>query len=163
MTQRSMTVRGPVVAMVLAAYVVISGCAGTGGDVVDARMQPTSDTSGNESDSRARARIHTELAAGYFDLGNMGVALEEVTVAQQADPNYPPIYNVAALIYAALKDDRRAEDNFQSRIAFESRRCRYQQQLRQLPVPAQARGRGHQASADCSAESAVPDTRSGRW
>lgn len=112
MTQLSMTVRGPVVAMVLAACTAISGCAGTGGDVVDSRIQPTSDTSGNESDARARARIHTELAAGYFDLGNMGVALEEISVAQQADASYPPIYNVAALIYAALKDDRRAEDNF---------------------------------------------------
>jgi len=105
-------VRGPVVALMLAACVVVSGCAGTGGDFSDSRIQPTADTTGNESAARERARIHTELAAGYFELGNMGVALEEVTIAQQADPGYPPIYNVAALIYAALKEDRRAEENF---------------------------------------------------
>jgi len=111
MIQRSVTVRWAFLAMVLAAFAGISGCAGTGG-AIDSGIQPTSDTTGNESVTRARARIHTELAAGYFDLGNMGVALEEVTIAQQADPSYPPIYNVAALIYAALRDDRRAEENF---------------------------------------------------
>jgi type IV pilus assembly protein PilF len=106
------TVRGSVVASMLAGLTVISGCAGTDSSIRDSHIQPTSDTTGNESDIRARARIHTELAAGYFELGNMGVALEEVTIAQQADSSYPPIYNVAALIYAALKDDWRAEENF---------------------------------------------------
>lgn len=112
MTEPSMTVRRSVMAMMLAVCMVIFGCAGTGGDIGDSRIQPASDTTGNESDARARARIHTELAAGYFELGNMGVALEEVNVAQQADPGYAPTYNVAGLIYAALKDDRRAEENF---------------------------------------------------
>lgn len=112
MTRLTMVLRRSVVTAMLAVLAGISGCAGTGGDIGDSRIQPTSDTSGNESDARARARIHTELAAGYFDLGNMGVALEEISVAQQADASYPPIYNVAALIYAALKDDRRAEENF---------------------------------------------------
>jgi type IV pilus assembly protein PilF len=112
MTKLSMTVRGSVIGAMLAVLAGIYGCAGTGGGIGDSHIQPTSDTTGNESAARERARIHTELAAGYFDLGNMGVALEEVTVAQQADPSYPPIYNVAALIYAALKDDRRAEENF---------------------------------------------------
>jgi type IV pilus assembly protein PilF len=112
MMQLSMAVRVSVMSAMLAVLGGMYGCAGTGGDIGDSRIQPTSDTTGNESDVRARARIHTELAAGYFELGNMGVALEEVTVAQQADPSYPPIYNVAGLIFAALKDDRRAEENF---------------------------------------------------
>ena len=47
-----------------------------------------------------RARVHTELAAGYFELGNMAVALEEVKEALRADANYGPAYNVAGLIYA---------------------------------------------------------------
>lgn len=111
MTRLSMMVRGSVLAAMLAVLGGISGCAGTG-SMTDSGIQPTSDTSGNESDARNRARIHTELAAGYFDLGNMGVALEEITIAQQSDPSYSTVYNVAGLIYAALKDDRRAEENF---------------------------------------------------
>lgn len=98
------------VAALVVVLVNASGCATTGD--MDAGVQPTTDTTGNESDARARARIHAELAAGYFDLGNLGVALEEVTIARQADPSYATVYNVAALIYAALKDDRRAEENF---------------------------------------------------
>lgn len=103
-------VRKSVLVTVLAAAVVLSGCATSGGS--EGGVQPTSDTTGNESDARNRARIHAELAAGYFELGNLGVALEEVTIAQQADPGYATVYNVAGLIYAALKDDRRAEENF---------------------------------------------------
>lgn len=94
----------------LAAAALVSGCATTGEG--DHGVQPTTDTTGNESDARNRARIHTELAAGYFDLGNLGVALEEVRIAQQADPSYAPAYNVAGLVYSALKDERRAEEHF---------------------------------------------------
>ena len=89
---------------------LFAGCAGTGQETND--LQPSVNTTGNESDARNRARIHTELAAGYFELGNIGVALEEVRIAEQSDSSYAPIYNVAALVYAALKDDRRAEESF---------------------------------------------------
>jgi len=89
----------------------ISGCAATSG-VPDEGVQPTTDTTGNESSARNRARIHTELAAGYFELGNLGVALESITTALQADPGYHTAHNVAGLVYAALKDNRRAEDHF---------------------------------------------------
>jgi len=99
----------PLAVLVLVA--AMAGCAG-GGGMADPGIQPTSDTTGNESDARNRARIHTELAAGYFELGNLGVALEEINIAQQADSSYATAYNVAGLVYAALKDDRRAEENF---------------------------------------------------
>ncbi len=101
--------RGCGVALVLA-MAAMAGCAAPGDP--GPGLQPTTDTTGNESEARNRARVHTELAAGYFNLGNLGVALEEVTVAQQADPTYATVYNVAGLVYASLKDDRRAEENF---------------------------------------------------
>jgi type IV pilus assembly protein PilF len=110
MTSALRMIRGCGLATMLAVAAAIAGCASTGGG--DPGVQPTTDTTGNESDARSRARVHTELAAGYFNLGNLGVALEEVTVAQQADPSYATVYSIAGLIYAALKDDRRAEENF---------------------------------------------------
>jgi type IV pilus assembly protein PilF len=39
-----------------------------------------------------RAKVHTELAAAYFQAGNMAVALEETRIALEADPE-----NVQAL------------------------------------------------------------------
>ncbi len=68
---------------------------------------------GQDAEARNRARIHTELAAGYFELGNLGVALEEVNEALRADPTYGPAYNVSALVHADLKEDRLAEQQFE--------------------------------------------------
>lgn len=116
MNRLSMAARRSVLALVLGISAVVSGCAGTGGDM-DAAIRPVTDTSGNETEARNRARIHTELAAGYYDLGNLGVALEEVTIAQKSDPGYSTVYFVAGLIYAALKDDRRAEENFRRSLS----------------------------------------------
>jgi type IV pilus assembly protein PilF len=59
-----------------------------------------------------RAQLHTELAAGYYERGQMAVALEEVNMAVKIDPAYAPAYNIAGLVYAYLGDDRKAEQNF---------------------------------------------------
>lgn len=75
-------------------------------------VRPDANTTGSETDERTRARVHTELAAGYFEIGNMSVALEEVGVALLADANYAPAYSVAGLIYSELKEDRLAEQNY---------------------------------------------------
>lgn len=66
-----------------------------------------------DSEARNRARIHTELASGYLELGNLGVALEEANEALRADPTYGPAYNVSGLIHAELKEDRLAERQFE--------------------------------------------------
>jgi type IV pilus assembly protein PilF len=59
-----------------------------------------------------RARIHTELAAGYFQLGNFGVALDEANEALKGDPDYAPAYGILGLIYAQLREEDKAEANF---------------------------------------------------
>jgi len=76
-------------------------------------LKSQSSTSGQENGDRTRARIHTELAASYYDLGNIAVALEEVREALRADANYGPAHNIAGLIYGRLKEDRLAEESFQ--------------------------------------------------
>ena len=75
--------------------------------------KPVFNTAGEEDATRARARVHTELAGGYFELRNMAVALDEIKTALRADSNYGLAYNVAGLIYAELRDDRAAQENFQ--------------------------------------------------
>ena len=105
----------------IALQVVLGACTTTGAPPPkrpiapspDLPFQPPTNTSGSETGVQARARLHTELAASYFEIGNMGVALEEVNAALTADRNYGPAYNVAGLVYSELREDRLAQQNFE--------------------------------------------------
>ncbi len=66
-----------------------------------------------QSTPRERAKAHTELAAAYYELGNMAVALDELRVAVSADPNYAPAYNVLGLVHMDLKENKEAQTNFE--------------------------------------------------
>jgi len=59
-----------------------------------------------DTDELSRARIHTELAAGYMELGNYGVSLQEAGEALKANPDYAPAYSVLGLVYMELRDDK---------------------------------------------------------
>jgi type IV pilus assembly protein PilF len=103
--------------VLLMGALVFSMLAGCAGPMMDATPRPAeSTTSDSDNDARGRARIHTELAAGYLELRNLGIALEEAGIAQRADPTYGPAFNVAGLIYAELKNDSMAEQNFQQAL-----------------------------------------------
>ncbi len=65
------------------------------------------------TDARARARAHTELASGYYEIGSLGVALEELGEALKSDSNYAPAYNMLGLVYMELKEDAAAQQNFE--------------------------------------------------
>lgn len=82
----------------------------------DSGFKPQVQTTNIDNSARERARIHTELAAGYYEYGNMAVALEEVREALKAHSDYGPAYNVAGLVYAELKEDKLAQENFQQAL-----------------------------------------------
>ena len=101
----------------LAVVLVLSGCVTEGGG--DRGGLETRIDSGPEGQiisevgaPRERARIHTELAAAYYEFGNMAVALEEARMALAADENYAPAYNVLGLVHMDLKETAQAEANF---------------------------------------------------
>ncbi len=85
----------------------IGGCSTT---VSDSSVQVR--TTAAET-TESRAQIHTDLAAGYLELGNYGVAIQEAGEALKADSNFGPAYSVLGLIYMELRDDKQAEANFQ--------------------------------------------------
>jgi type IV pilus assembly protein PilF len=87
----------------------LAACASTQSD---SGLNPEASTPVSES-----ARIHTQLAAGYYEIGSMGVALDEVKEALRADSNYGPAYNVAGLIYGQLQETRLAEQSFQRALS----------------------------------------------
>ncbi len=74
---------------------VVSGCASSG--------------SGR---SRESAKIHTELAGVYYQRAQLGVALDEIKLAINADSDYAPAYGVRGLIHMSLREDDQAEDDF---------------------------------------------------
>lgn len=79
------------------------------------QQQPPGDGQiiGEVRDPRTRAKAHTELASAYYELGNMGVAMEEARIALEADPNFAPAYNVQGLVQMDLKELAGAESSFQ--------------------------------------------------
>ena len=88
---------------------VLAGC-------VHQQVETTStlpqDTPTKPADAQKRAKIHTDLGAGYYERGQLGVALDELKEALRADPNYGPAYNVTGLVYMELREDADAERNF---------------------------------------------------
>lgn len=65
-----------------------------------------------QSDSTRRAQIHTELGSGYYGLGKLGIALDELNEALKSDSKYAPAYNILGLVYMEMRDDAKAEENF---------------------------------------------------
>lgn len=100
--------------LALAAVAALAACSSPAPKPQLAPTPPTPplDRSGEEAQSRMRARAHTELAASYYELRHMAVALEEIKLALKAEPDYGPAHSVAGLIYAALRDDRLAQESF---------------------------------------------------
>jgi type IV pilus assembly protein PilF len=92
--------------LIAGAILILQGCAARAPD------QAAYTTQSTESDAAARARIHAELASGYIELGNLGVALQEANEALKADPNFVPAHNVLGLVYMELRDDKAAESSF---------------------------------------------------
>lgn len=65
------------------------------------------------------AKIHTELAAVYYDRTQMGAALDEIDQALKSKSSYAPAYNVRALIHMALHEDKEAEEDFQHSLSLD--------------------------------------------
>jgi len=66
-----------------------------------------------EVSPQRRAELHTDLGAGYYERGQMDVALEELNEALKIDPNNPKAYNILGLVYSVLGENLKAEQNFQ--------------------------------------------------
>lgn len=95
----------------LPAALVLPGCATQPRE--EAPSVETGTITGEATEPRNRARIHTELASLYYGRGNMGVALEELRIAQEADGNYAPVYGMYGLVYMDLRENSRAQENFE--------------------------------------------------
>ena len=92
------------------AAVLLGACAGAGVAPSGVDVMPESQ---EETDERRRARIRLELAASYYQQGNYTVALDELRLALQADPNYAAAYGMLGLVYMDIGERQKAEESFQ--------------------------------------------------
>jgi len=90
---------------------LLCGCAAgpTPGNSGKAELATASD----QTAAQKRAEIRMQLAVGYYEQGQLPVALDEIKKALAADPGYVDAYGMRALIYMAMGEDELAEDNFQ--------------------------------------------------
>ena len=65
-----------------------------------------------EAPAPYRAQLHAEIAAGFFERGQMEVALQELSEAVRLDPRNAKIYNVYGLVYSVMGQDADAQANF---------------------------------------------------
>lgn len=91
--------------------IILYGCAGSGASDT-ANLNTVAFTPSDEPDTRRRARIRLELAANYFEMGQVTVALDEVKQALATDPSYVDAFNLRGLIYMRLGDLQQADDSF---------------------------------------------------
>lgn len=80
------------------------------------QSQPQPEIRPTPASALERARIHTELGASYYEIGKLGVALQELNEAISIDPKYVPAYNTLALVHMALREDDKARKRFQEAL-----------------------------------------------
>jgi len=91
---------------------LLSACAGGPGGLPAADQPAPVLTASDQTDVERRARVRLELATAYFGRGQLPTALDETKLAMQVKPDMAEAHNLQALIYAAMGEERLAEDSF---------------------------------------------------
>jgi len=105
------------VPLLLFSVALLSACANKVG--APAEYQPVRQLPPQPQDvsPKTRAQLHTDLATGYYERGQMDVALQELGEAVVLDPTYAQAYNVYGLVYTVLRDDVKAQQNFERALS----------------------------------------------
>jgi type IV pilus assembly protein PilF len=93
--------------------VLLTGCVSSGGGSAGTPQRDT-------THAQAVSRIHTELAASYFERTQYAIALQELGVALQAESDFAPAYNVRALVRMALREDEKADADFRHSLQLDN-------------------------------------------
>jgi type IV pilus assembly protein PilF len=95
---------------------VLAGCASKP-PATPAAPEPPPPVKQAEVSPQYRAQLHTDLGAGYYERGQMEIALAELNEALTLDPNNAKTHNIMGLVYTVLRDEPKAEQSFQRALA----------------------------------------------
>jgi type IV pilus assembly protein PilF len=101
---------------VACALLLVAACASKEPPVLPREPEPAP-VKPQEVSPQRRSELHTDLAAGYYERGQLNVALDEATEAVKLDPNNSRTYNIFGLVYAVLGENAKAEQNFAKAMA----------------------------------------------
>lgn len=96
----------------LASGVLLGGCGSTPASGSKGELPTISD----QTDGQKRANIRLQLAIGYYEQRQLPVALDEIKLALQANPDFADAYSMRGLIYMEMGENQLAEDNFQQAL-----------------------------------------------
>jgi type IV pilus assembly protein PilF len=85
----------------------------------DAGTSPINSGSSQNEDTRRRARIRLELAANHYQQRNFPLALQEADQSVRLDPGFSAGYGMLGLIYMAIGDRAKADENFNRAIGID--------------------------------------------
>lgn len=94
---------------------LLAGCVSLGGEKPDENSQSATQER-TDDPLRYRAKVHTELAANYFQRGQMGVALEELREAIRLDARYGVAHSILGLVHADLGEYAKADAAFKQAV-----------------------------------------------
>src|ERR1039458_10636559 len=89
-------------------------------------------TPSDSSHAIKSAKVHTELAGLYYERAQLGIALDELTQALQADRDYAPAYSVRGLVHMADREDKEAEEDFKRSLHLDNRSEEHTSELQSL-------------------------------
>jgi type IV pilus assembly protein PilF len=100
-------------ASMLAALILVAALAGCKTTTTVTTTSDTAQASGAsaEGDPHRRAAVRLQLAAGYYQKGQLEVAIREATDATHLDPDLASAYNLLGLMYMDLQQNAQAEEN----------------------------------------------------
>lgn len=98
-----------------------SGCAAPSSNAQTGATGADLTTESDEPEARKRARLRTELAAGYFEQGQTTVALDEIKQALLSDANYAPALSLRGLAYMRISEPKLAEESFRRALQLNAR------------------------------------------
>ncbi|MFY9328160.1 MAG: type IV pilus biogenesis/stability protein PilW [Georgfuchsia sp.] len=96
--------------VVILSTCLLAGCATTSSNRSTA--QAPSSQQAVFGEARTRAKAHANLGFEYYAQNQFGFALQEAKTALSNDDSYTPAYNLLALVYMSLSDNKSAEEAF---------------------------------------------------
>ena len=104
------------------AAVIIALVAGCASDSSNNGSRPRSTSPADRPfDARVSAKAHTELAAGYLEVGNLAVAFEEASIAVSTDESYASAHNMLGLVQTEMRELGLAQASFDRALRLDAK------------------------------------------